>query len=205
LAETGDREAVSVRAVAQRVGVTSPSIYRHFKDKEDLLDAVCSEVFGALAVALGEAAAGRPTPMEKLEAQGRAYVRFALDNPEEYRMVFLGAAQPKNADQVLTDTCFQQLLDTVQECIGAGLFPSGPGGPVAIGLRLFAVAHGLASLLVTKPWLPWGDVDDVVGRTVRAAIAGEALEDELAGVPAARGAAALASARRALSSRAAWG
>ena len=55
LAETGNQEAVSVRAVAERVGITTPSIYLHFKDKDDLLDAVCAEVFGALAVAMEEA------------------------------------------------------------------------------------------------------------------------------------------------------
>ena len=51
LAETGNQEAVSVRAVAERVGITTPSIYLHFKDKDDLLDAVCADVFGAFGTA----------------------------------------------------------------------------------------------------------------------------------------------------------
>src|SRR6185295_14050813 len=41
LLETGHAKAVSIRSVAQRVGVTPPSIYLHFADKEALLDAVC--------------------------------------------------------------------------------------------------------------------------------------------------------------------
>ena len=89
LAETGNQDAVSVRAVAERVGVTTPSIYLHFKDKDDLLDAVCAEVFEALGVALGEAAALDGTPVERLMAEGRAYVRFALDKPEHYRLAFM--------------------------------------------------------------------------------------------------------------------
>lgn len=42
LLDTGHAKAVSIRAVAQRVGVTPPSIYLHFADKDALLDAVCA-------------------------------------------------------------------------------------------------------------------------------------------------------------------
>ncbi len=76
LAETGNQDAVSVRAVAERVGVTTPSIYLHFKDKDDLLDAVCAEVFEALGVALGEAAALDGTPVERLMAAGPGLCAF---------------------------------------------------------------------------------------------------------------------------------
>jgi len=46
--ETGHAKAVSIRSVAQRVGVTSPSIYLHFADKDALLDAVCARYFERL-------------------------------------------------------------------------------------------------------------------------------------------------------------
>ncbi|NED65050.1 helix-turn-helix transcriptional regulator, partial [Streptomyces sp. SID10244] len=45
LLEEGDDAAVSIRAVAGRVGVTPPSIYLHFADKDALLDAVCARYF----------------------------------------------------------------------------------------------------------------------------------------------------------------
>ena len=45
LVETGSEELVSVRAIADRVGVTTPSIYLHFADKQTLLDTVCGQVF----------------------------------------------------------------------------------------------------------------------------------------------------------------
>ncbi len=51
LTETGSEDAVSIRAVAQRVGVSAPSIYLHFADKRALIDAVCEEVFEALPLA----------------------------------------------------------------------------------------------------------------------------------------------------------
>ncbi len=179
LAETGNQEAVSVRAVAQRVGVTTPSIYLHFKDKDDLLDAVCAEVFEALAVALAEASASHDDPLERLFAQGKAYVRFALEKPEHYRLAFMISGEPRNVDDVLSDNCFVQLLGTVQECIDAGILPAGPG-QLQLGLDLWSAAHGLASLLIYKPWFPWGEVDEAVERVLRECLIGCSLAYRLA-------------------------
>jgi AcrR family transcriptional regulator len=175
LAETGDQEAVSVRAVAERVGVTTPSIYLHFKDKDDLLDAVCAEVFEALGVALAEASALDGSPLERLIAQGRAYVHFALEKPEHYRLAFMTSGEPKTVDDVLNDSCFAQVLAVVQECMDAGIFPPDPDGPVRVGVDLWSAAHGLASLLMYKPWFPWGQVDEAVERVFRASVTGSAL------------------------------
>ena len=87
LAETGSDDAVSVRAVAERVGVSTPSIYLHFADKDALIDAVCEEVFTELGTAMEEAAQGADDPFDSLRQRGLAYVQFALDNPEHYRIV----------------------------------------------------------------------------------------------------------------------
>jgi AcrR family transcriptional regulator len=182
LAETGDQDAVSIRAVAERVGVTTPSIYLHFKDKDDLLDAVCAEVFEALGVALGEAAALGGSPLQQLMAQGRAYVRFALENPEQYRLAFMISGEPRNVDDVLSNSCFTLLLDTVQECIEAGIFAAETGS-MRLGLDLWAAAHGLASLLMYKPWFPWGDVDEAVERALRISVVGCSVADQVLDVP----------------------
>jgi AcrR family transcriptional regulator len=177
LAKTGHQEAVSVRAVAQLVGVTTPSIYMHFKDKDELLDAVCAEHFAALGRAMEEEATTEKGPLERLLAQGRAYVRFALARPEHYRLSTMIAGKPGSVDATIQDTCFRQLLATVEKCIEAGIFPDSPGNAVDVGLRLWAAAHGIASLLVCKPWLPWGDVDELVELNLRAAAIGNAVGD----------------------------
>jgi AcrR family transcriptional regulator len=176
LAETGNHEGVSVRAVAQRVGVTTPSIYLHFRDKEDLLDAVCADVVGALAAALEEASAGAPGPLERLLALGRAYIAFALAKPEHYRLAFMVAGEPKDVDEVLlSDNCFGQVLEAVQECMAANIFPPDERGPLPTGIQLWATVHGLASLMITKPFLPWGQVEDLVEQALRVAVVGCAM------------------------------
>ncbi len=48
---------------------------------------------------------------------------------------------------------------------------------------LWASAHGLASLLIYKPWFPWGEVDEAIERALRLSIAGCSLADRLADVP----------------------
>ena len=77
LLDTGHAKAVSIRLVAERVGVTPPSIYLHFKDKDALLDAVCARYFEKLDEQMQRAAVGRTTAMDVLRALGGAYGRFA--------------------------------------------------------------------------------------------------------------------------------
>ena len=89
LAETGDEEAVSIRAVAEAVGVTPPSIYLHFADKTELIFAVCEEQFRQLDAEMAAAAAGVADPLEALRRRGQAYVRFGLRNAEAYRVLFM--------------------------------------------------------------------------------------------------------------------
>jgi hypothetical protein len=102
-------------------------------------------------------------------------VHFALERPEHYRLSTMISGKPGTVDETIQDTCFQQLLETVQKCIAAGVFPGGPDSAADIGLRLWAATHGIASLLVCKPWLPWGDVDELVELNLRPALVGNAV------------------------------
>jgi AcrR family transcriptional regulator len=165
LTETGDESAVSVRAVAQRVGVSVPSIYLHFADKRALIDAVCGEVFEALHQRLRVAAEDASDPFAALRAQGNAYVHFALENPEHYRVVMMQAHEPaqESVDSIVANGAFAYLVESVQACIDIGVLE---GEPVELALGLWAAAHGVAALLVAKPYFPWPDVDAFVDRTI---------------------------------------
>lgn len=178
LTETGDEQAVSVRAVAQRVGVSAPSIYLHFADKQALLDAVCEEVFDALYVRMRTAGERADDPLEALRAQGNAYVHFALENPEHYRLVMMleHDDSPDAADKAIAEGAFGYLVATVQRCLDAGLYR---GEPVELALGLWAAAHGVAALLIAKPAFPWPDVDGFVDRTICMAGLGLAVAERL--------------------------
>jgi AcrR family transcriptional regulator len=178
LAETGSEKAVSVRAVAQRVGVSVASVYLHFADKQALVDAVCEEVFDTLHVRMREAAGSTADPLQALRAQGSAYVRFALDNPEHYRLVMMleHSPGPEATDRAIAGGAFRYLVESVQRCLDAGVFRS---DPVEVALALWAAVHGVAALLIAKPSFPWPDVDAFVERTVRMAGLGMAVADRL--------------------------
>jgi AcrR family transcriptional regulator len=163
LQETGDESSVGLRAVAQRVGVSVPSIYLHFADKQALLDAVCGEVFEQLHVALKAASADAPNPWEALRAQGVAYVNFALANQEHYRIVMMRGPSDHDPTEEIASGAFGHLLDGVVACIGLGILE---GDPIELALKLWASAHGIASLLIAKPNFPWPDVPVLVDATM---------------------------------------
>jgi AcrR family transcriptional regulator len=163
LRETGSEESVSLRAVASRVGVSVPSIYLHFADKQALLDAVCEEVFEQLHVAMKEASADAPDAFEALRQQGIAYVRFAVANPEHYRIVMMGPASAHDPKDEIASGAFGHVLDSVTACIGLGVLE---GDPIQLALQLWAGVHGLASLRIAKPMFPWPPLEQFFDETV---------------------------------------
>jgi AcrR family transcriptional regulator len=174
LIRTGNAEAVSIRAVADAVGVTPPSIYMHFADKTDLLFAVCEKHFQKFDEFLEEAGSASDDPLESLFLRGRAYVRFGLENPEHYRILFMTKptlTPERFQDEGLIErmAAFQHLIDAVDRCIRAGAFD---GDPLELSLLFWSYAHGLTSLLISKPDFPWPDIDRLIERTFRLPISG---------------------------------
>jgi len=159
LAETNDADAVSVRAVAERVGVSTPSIYLHYSDKATLLDAVCEAVFADLDAAMEAAAATTDDPFDSLRLRGNCYVRFALENPEQYRLAMMrmpghldSSPNAFTAEDIVAGPTHRHLTEAVQRCIDVGVFAPGTD-PLVVTTGLWAAAHGAVSLCLAKPGL----------------------------------------------------
>jgi len=171
LLETGSAKDVSIRAVAHRVGVTPPSIYLHFADKDALLDAVCARYFEKLDEEM-QTVSDQPSTIEVLRAQGLAYVRFALKTPQLYRIATMGESRPgSDVDVALNSSAFVHLRHTVEQLIAENVYPAGDS--TAVALELMTAAHGVASMLIVKPYLPWGDVEDFADRVLTAVCLGQ--------------------------------
>ena len=104
-------EAVSLREIARRMGMTAPALYRYFSSREDLIRGVCGDVFTeiagdirAAAMQAGEASGGDVTA--KLIAACREFRHWALTHREEFGLLFgtpLPGLEPIHNDE--TDKC----------------------------------------------------------------------------------------------------
>jgi AcrR family transcriptional regulator len=168
LVETASEDAVSIRAVADAVGVTPPSIYRHFPDKESLLVAVCLRSFDAFAEVMRDAQ-DPDDPIASLRALARAYVRYGIEHPEHYRIMFMDRLEMSTdeyvAEMMSESSSFAVLLDTVRALKGSGRLRSEllELDDFHLGVVLWSTVHGLTSLFVAKPTLPWVDRDGMIG------------------------------------------
>jgi AcrR family transcriptional regulator len=146
---TGGLTALSMRKVAERVGVSATALYRHFDDKEALLVAVVQAGFEKFTGYLLRGLAGK-TPVERLSLTGDGYLSFALDNPSYYRIMFMASRQdigyeelPAANRQTLRHS-FQLLVDRVRECQDTGHVRA--GDPQEIAVLIWSFVHGLVSL-----------------------------------------------------------
>lgn len=169
LAERGDEDAVSIRMIADAVGVTPPSIYLHFPDKDALIEAVCEERFTEFDEALEKAATGAGDPLEELRERGRAYVRFGLANPEHYRVLFmakhdrsmsLAELVEPDGDAGAGARSFGHLVAAVERARDAGAIET--ADPVVTAILLWSGFHGIVSLLISEPGFPWPETEVLV-------------------------------------------
>jgi AcrR family transcriptional regulator len=161
--------ALTLRAVGARLGVSRTALYRHFADKSALLNAVSEDGFLRLADALERAWTDAGGGVRGFDEQGRAYVRFALDNPSHYRVMF-GVWTSRDEDTALRAAgarAFQLLVDALTSLQRDGVVRRHePTGQVA--LYVWAAVHGVAMLAIDGrlPGGP-GGVRDVIDYAVR--------------------------------------
>ena len=168
LVKMGDEEAVSVRAVAEAVGVTPPSIYLHFRDKDELIFSICERHFSRLDAFIEKEGAKSKDPVESLILRGKAYIRFGIENPEQYRTLFMskGSRSEVNMqpEELRQSASFDHLVQAVQLCLDVGAFS---GEPLLISMGLWSVVHGITSILISHPHFPWPDNEKLIDHVLR--------------------------------------
>ena len=140
-----------MREAARAAGVSSGAAYRHFSDKDALLVAVAQEGFNFLAQKAARASAGKSGP-DKLGALGDAYISFAAEDPNLFRLMFsqmcMAAAKAAGPKDPTIPTAFDQLREALAEVTGTAT--------AEVDESLLAVAwstaHGAASLICDGVW-----------------------------------------------------
>ncbi len=169
----------SLREVARRVGVSAAAVYRHFDGKEALVFAACTQGFQVFSSYLVQAL-NEATPLSRLLAMSEQYRRFGLENPQDYRFIFMSVADQVNQVATLSlaerlggpslpqDATFLFLVDRVRECVDAKVIASKDVETTAV--QVWAHAHGLVSLRLSKHLEGVGD-DEAFAGFYRASVA----------------------------------
>jgi AcrR family transcriptional regulator len=134
---------LSMRRLADRLGIRAPSLYKHLPDKRALEHALISDGFEEMAAASAEAAAGADDPVAAI---GAAYRDFARRHPHLYRLMT------------------ERELDRERLVPGAEARAARPivdalGGDADLARAAFALAHGMTILELNRRFPPGADVD----------------------------------------------
>ncbi|MDP9070096.1 MAG: TetR/AcrR family transcriptional regulator [Actinomycetota bacterium] len=177
LLHTGDESAVSIRGIAEAVGVTAPSIYLHFADKEELLQAVCQRRFGELDARIEAEVRGIHDPVEALRRRAHAYIGFGVEHPEHYRILFMarhGLRHTPTRGELEESAAdlggFGHLISNVRACMEVGAFA--PADPLLVATGLWTVVHGITSLRITMPHFAMVGDDVLVDHVLEAVARG---------------------------------
>lgn len=154
--ETGSEQSVTLREVARRIGIAAPSIYEHFPSREAIVYAVIDDRLVQLRAALETAVGGERDPLRRLRAACAAYLRFASEQPGQYRVLFgryqhLGDRPPSRG--AARSEAFTLLVNAVRECVSSGQIAS--DDPAADAVTLWAALHGYATLRASLPHFDW--------------------------------------------------
>lgn len=136
-------DALSLRELARRVGVSPTAVYRHFPDRAALMAALAADGLAMLGEAQRAAFAAAGGEIAGFAATGAAYVRFALANPALFRLIF---QHPAPADLM---SCDGEATDAMGFLVANArtYAPAGIDAQV-FALQAWSLAHGLAMLML---------------------------------------------------------
>lgn len=177
-------DAITIRDIARKLGRSPMGLYHYFADRDEILAFVRANAFNRFSDALEAAFASGGDAFARARAVGRAYLEFALQNPNAYRLMF-DMSPPDEAKHRELRRAGERAGDTVtrhvKDLAAAGIVD---GDPKLIGNALWAAAHGVIVLHLAGR-LPKGiDVDELYFETMRLTFRGARTPPARAAKPA---------------------
>ena len=162
-------DGVTLRMIAHAIEYAPGTIYRHFKDKDELIHALCVADFDAFEQSFPRDTAPAD-PLAAIRAIGAAYICFALAHPNQYRLMFM-TPRPAALNGLDDDTLAKKgdpardgyalVRQMAGLAIDGGLLRADLRDADLVAQTLWAGVHGMASLEITMgndPWLEWRPV-----------------------------------------------
>lgn len=169
LIDAGGPERVTLRGVAREAGISAPSIYDHFADREEILWAVKLRFLGQLEDDIQAAIGQHTDSVERLIAGCDAYIIFSHRWPPRYAYVFgyepNSSADAPHGPPQEEGSPFETLVRGIADCVEAGRSSStDPRGDAA---AVWSALHGYAALHAAIPGFPWPGRHEMLERIVR--------------------------------------
>ena len=163
----GGAASVTMRAIGRRLGVSRAAAYRHFTDRSALLVAVAAAGFNRLKDRLQAVDAAAPrSSLKRLRRIGEEYVRFALENPAHYRLMYGRESLARQDQPELREAAkalFEQFVGVIKaHQRGGGIKRQDPRAQAYVA---WSAVHGLASLLIEGQIHSTVDVDGLIRQT----------------------------------------
>jgi AcrR family transcriptional regulator len=181
-------DAVTLRAVADAIEYTPAAIYKHFADKEALIHALCERDFALMAASL-PALLAVENPVVRIALLGVEYVRFAVDHPQHFRLMFMNTSEAwwlkddaERREPSPQEDGYSLLVAATAQAIEEGrLLP--PYADVELTAQTYwAVVHGVSTLEVAlgkNPFIAWKDIETRTRTSILATMRGTCRPEEL--------------------------
>ncbi len=163
-------EDLSMRYLAKSIGYSPGTIYLHFRNKQDLLYCVVEESFAKLQAAI-QRVSGRGGGVRLLKKKLRVYVDFGLRYPHHYHFAFMmRSARDSRSKLSVPHPAFDEMRSAVRDCVEQKHFRR--VDVETTSQALWAVVHGITSLMITKSDFPWTGKDKVINHVIDIAVDG---------------------------------
>ncbi len=149
-------DAITMDQVARRARLSRALLYVYFQDKQALHLALCERAMELLVERFAAATAEAPTGLARLEAMGRAYVRYARDLPVYFQaLAHLEARAPEDLEQhahchAVGKLCHDGMTQAIRDGIADGSIRPDVGAPDAVAIALWGFMHGVIQIANTK-------------------------------------------------------
>jgi AcrR family transcriptional regulator len=174
-------ESVSIRRIADRIEYSPATIYLYFKDKAELIGAICEQAFEEMLEVIISASAGAD-PLQGLRLGLRAYIEFGVAHPHHY-LVALGVIHSEEEKEQAFDPAmgmpgleaFSFLRRAVARCMESGVIAK--GDVETTSQALWMCVHGVTSLLITRygehdHYFPWLDKKHLIDSSLDLLLSG---------------------------------
>ena len=141
--------STSIRNIAEKIEYSPATVYLYYRDKDEIMHALHQEGFKMLLTYFAPAIE-IADPFERLKRMGYEYIRFAMENPDMYNLIFVMEDPIDHVDRCSDvgwkegNDAFGTLLKTVNDCQQQGYFASFE--PQGLSFMIWSTMHGLCTL-----------------------------------------------------------